>query len=135
MVSHTNDPDVLQMREAAEMAVYRLYGFLGAGVRLAQALESLAGTQRFVASPYLDRMVLFKVCVLEKRHDDPVLVSVALTPSDDCAFPHISAYSDAPGAWTAVLQAARVKGPFTLVSLTADGKALALDPSPSQVEV
>lgn len=124
------DPEVTQMREAAEMAVFRLYGYLGAGVRLVKALGGLSGTQTFVASSYQGRMDIFRVSVLEHQPDEAIMLQVVHAPTYDSLHSLKSLPADTPGHWSVLLKAINTGGPFHLAALTVSGQDLDLNSTP-----
>lgn len=128
------NPSVTELREAAEMAVFRLYGFLGAGTRLIKALEGLEGIQTYVASPFRDRVGIFKVAVSKPNPGEVVHLQVTHAPSYDGVHDLSSLPADTPGYWTALLKAGSVDSPFSLAALTVEGRELDLGPSTQQYD-
>lgn len=115
------------VREAAVMAVFSLYGYLGAGVRLIRALEALAGSKNYVASPFNERMDIFQVSIFEKSPDALLRLQVVHSPDHNSVHQLASLPADTPGYWTAVLEATALNGPFSLVSLTIEGQDMNLN--------
>lgn len=128
MHNRLNNSEIHIVREAAEMAVFNLYGYLGAGVRLVRALEALAGVKNYVASPFKDRMDIFRVSILEHGADAPLRLQVVHSPDYDSVHQLASLPADTPGYWTAVLEATALNGPFSLVSLMIEGQEMNLNP-------
>ncbi|MBM5458580.1 hypothetical protein H8F21_13505 [Pseudomonas sp. P66] len=126
------EPAVHEMRTAAELAVFRLYGFLGAGARLHKALDALVGTQTTVACPIKDSPHVFKVSVLERRPGAPLQLQVVHAPDYDGVHERVNSPPHTPGHWTAILEAAIVNGPFTLAALTVEGRKVDLNTVPEQ---
>jgi hypothetical protein len=127
MNTRLNDSEFHIVHEAAQMAVFRLYGYLGAGVRLVRALETLAGSNNYVACPFNDRMDIFQVSILEHGPDAPLRLQVVHSPDYDSVHQLASLPADTLGYWTAVLEATPLNGPFSLVSLMIEGQDMNLN--------
>lgn len=127
MATSTFDPAISKMHEAAEMAVFRLYGFLGAGCRLVRALDALSGTIAYVTSPYDDRLAVFQVSVLDRSNDSPLLLRVVHAPDYASVHKLDGIREDTPGHWVASLEAVGIGRPFKLVALTVEGQDLDLN--------
>lgn len=127
MAISTCEPAITKMHEAAEMAVFRLYGFLGAGCRLVRALDALSGTIAYVTSPYNDRLDIFQVTALDRPDDLPLLLKVVHAPDYDSVHKLDGMPEDTPGRWVASLQAVGVGRPIKLVALTVEGHELDLN--------
>ncbi|WP_409286933.1 hypothetical protein [Pseudomonas guariconensis] len=118
---------VKDLHDAASTAVFRLYGYLGAGERLFANLQALAGVSTFVASPFEGSHDLFHVSVLDHRTSAPVQLRVTHLPCDDSARQLDELPATTPGLWVAILQAtSSTNGPFDIVELTVEGKTLDL---------
>lgn len=126
MHSRLNDSEFHIVHEAAVMAVFRLYGYLGAGVRLVRALETLAGPNNYVACPFNDRMDIFQISILEHGPDAPLRLQVVHSPDHDSVHQLSSLSADTLGYWTAILEATALNGPFSLVSLMIEGREMNL---------
>lgn len=127
MHNRLRDSEIHTVREAAVMAVFRLYGYLGAGARLIRALEALTGTKSYVASPFNNRMDIFQVSTLKHAPDAPLRLQVVHSPNYDSVHQLASLPADTPGYWTAVLEATALNGPFSLVSLMIEGQDMDLN--------
>lgn len=127
MHNRLRNSDIHTMREAAVSAVFNLYGYLGAGVRLVRALEALAGSKNYVATSFNDRMDIFQVSILEHGPDAPLRLHVVHSPNYDSVHQLASLPADTAGYWTAVLEASALNGPFGLVSLMIEGQEMDLN--------
>lgn len=107
--------------EAAQAAVFRLFGYLGAGERLISSLQALSGVQTFVASPFKGRMDIFRVSVHGADVTSPLRLRVEHAPDVGNIHNLDATPASTNGYWVAVLQAAVTSGPFQLKSLSYEG--------------
>lgn len=110
-----------EAREAAQAAVFRLFGYLGAGERLINSLQALSGMQTFVASPFNGRMDIFRVSVHGSDVTSPLRLKVEHAPDAGNIHNLDVTPAGTSGHWVAVLRAAVTSGPFLLESLSYEG--------------